>query len=121
MHAPAPLSPDNEYTTNAYILAPRPCLFCPTRTLIRATKAVLTGPSTDCLYQTNLAEVESDKKERLEALRRQTAQKYKEAEEAGNGEFRLHETRNTLDALKAEVKGDACTSREHRDGDARRE
>ncbi|CAM9667267.1 unnamed protein product, partial [Hapterophycus canaliculatus] len=66
-------------------------------------KAVLVGPSTDRLYRTNLAEVESGKKERLEKLRRQTIDKYKEVEEAGRGMFRLHETRNTLDALKAEA------------------
>lgn len=67
-------------------------------------KAVLVGPSTDRLYRTNLAEVEAGKKERLEALRRQTLDKYKEVEEAGKGEFRLHATRNTLDALREEVK-----------------
>lgn len=61
------------------------------------------GPSTDRLYRTNLAEVEAGKKERLEALKRETAQKYKDAEEAGQGEFKLHETRNTLDALRDEV------------------
>ncbi|CAN0552056.1 unnamed protein product, partial [Laminaria digitata] len=60
-------------------------------------------PSTDRLYRTNLAEVESGKKERLETLRKQTIQKYREAEEAGKGEFRLHETRNTLDALRDEA------------------
>ncbi|CAM9215726.1 unnamed protein product, partial [Scytosiphon promiscuus] len=65
--------------------------------------AVLVGPSTDRLYRTNLAEVESGKKERLEKLRRQTVDKYKEMEEAGRGMFRLHETRNTLDALKEEA------------------
>lgn len=47
--------------------------------------------------------MESGKKERLEKLRRQTIDKYKEGEEAGRGMFRLHETRNTLDALKEEV------------------
>lgn len=61
------------------------------------------GPSTDRLYRTNLAEVESGKKERLEELRRKTIDKYKEMEEAGKGMFRLHETRNTLDALREEV------------------
>lgn len=66
-------------------------------------QAVVVGPSTDRLYRTNLAEVEAGKKERLEALKRETVRKYKDAEEAGQGEFRLHETRNTLDALKEEV------------------
>lgn len=67
------------------------------------SQAVIVGPSTDRLYRTNLAQVEAGKKERLEALKRETAQKYKDAEEAGQGQFRLHETRNTLDALKEEV------------------
>ncbi|CAM9455175.1 unnamed protein product, partial [Ectocarpus sp. 4 AP-2014] len=66
-------------------------------------QAVLVGPSTDRLYRTNLAEVESGKKERLEELRRQTVAKYKGMEEAGKGMFRLHETRNTLDALRDEA------------------
>lgn len=66
-------------------------------------KAVLVGPSTDRLYRTSLAEVESGKKERLEEQRRQTIDKYREMEEAGKGMFRLHETRNTLDALREEV------------------
>lgn len=65
------------------------------------------GPSTDRLYRTNLAEVESGKRERLEELRRKTIDKYKEVEEAGKGMFRLHETRNTLDALREEV-GQQC-------------
>lgn len=63
------------------------------------------GPSTDRLYRTNLAEVESGKKERLEELRQKTIDKYKEVDEAGKGMFRLHETRNTLDALREEVCG----------------
>ncbi|CAM9428541.1 unnamed protein product, partial [Ectocarpus fasciculatus] len=70
---------------------------------MKIEQAVLVGPSTDRLYRTNLAEVESGKKERLEELRRQTVAKYKEMEEAGNGMFRLHETRNTLDALRDEA------------------
>lgn len=80
---------------------PPPC----THTLLFLSffQAALNGPSTDRLYRTNLAEVESGKKERLEDLRLQTVLKYKEAEEAGKGEFRLHETRNTLDALRDEV------------------
>lgn len=47
--------------------------------------------------------MESGKKERLEKLRHETIEKYKEVEEAGRGMFRLHETRNTLDALREEV------------------
>ncbi|CAM9126544.1 unnamed protein product [Pylaiella littoralis] len=70
---------------------------------MKIEQAVLVGPSTDRLYRTTLAEVESGKKERLEELRRQTIDKYKEVDEAGKGMFRLHETRNTLDALRDEA------------------
>eukprot|EP00903_Cladosiphon_okamuranus_P017044 g15709.t1 len=70
---------------------------------MKIEQAVLVGPSTDRLYRTSLAEVESGKKERLEALRHETIDKYKEVEEAGKGMFRLHETRNTLDALREEA------------------
>lgn len=62
------------------------------------------GPSTDRLYKTTLAEVEAAKRERLETLRRETVEKYREVEKAGQGEFRLNETRNTKDALKEEVR-----------------
>lgn len=64
------------------------------------------GPSTEHLYNTTLAEVEAAKMERLEALRRETVKKYLDAEKAGKGKFRLHETRNTLDNLREEVRRD---------------
>ncbi len=96
--APPPLHPSHVLLTPAAPCSqPRVPSSAPNR------KAVLVGPSTDRLYRTNLAEVESGKTERLEEQRRQTIEKYREMEEAGKGMFRLHETRNTLDALREEV------------------
>ncbi|CAM9528974.1 unnamed protein product [Choristocarpus tenellus] len=70
---------------------------------IKIEQAVHVGPSPDYMGNTSLEEVEAVKRERLEALREATVQKYRESEETGNGKFRLHETRSNISTLREEV------------------
>jgi hypothetical protein len=70
---------------------------------MKITNGVKRGVEPTYLDKTSLEEIESEKRDRLEEVKRETQRKYEDTSGNREGEFRFHETRSNIEKVRREV------------------